>query len=176
MQPLPEVIDELRALFKKGATPSRLIRQIAERHEGETPVHALVQTYFREAFGVEPVRGLNPLDTFQNTDLRYSFLNTQLLYEMIQKKSTWENRGESEPESWLDSLRVIDVREPARQARGALAPELERCWKLLNSDEREFLLTSMASANGLFELVRILALLAESLQQRITELEAAPQT
>jgi hypothetical protein len=47
-----EVVNELRSLFQDGATPSRLIRHIVERHAGERRYHQLIQDYFREAFGI----------------------------------------------------------------------------------------------------------------------------
>ena len=52
MNTRPEVINELRSLFKEGATPSRLIRHIVERHAGERTFHSLIQAYFHEAFGL----------------------------------------------------------------------------------------------------------------------------
>jgi len=56
-----EVVNEICSLFKDGATPSRLIRHIAERHEGEKSLHSLIQAYFLQAFGVPIVRGINRL-------------------------------------------------------------------------------------------------------------------
>lgn len=44
------VVNELRDLFKSGATPSALIRRIAAAHVGESQLDALVRAYFREAF------------------------------------------------------------------------------------------------------------------------------
>src|SRR5437762_17538 len=91
MSTRPEVIGELRSLFKDGATPSRLIRHIVERHNGERTFHSLIQAYFLDAFGVPIVRGLNPADDYQHADLRYAFLNEQLVHEMIQKRSEWDS-------------------------------------------------------------------------------------
>ena len=55
-------------MFEGGATPSRLIRHIADRHEGDAGLHSLIQEYFLEAFGVPIVRGLNPNDDYQRRD------------------------------------------------------------------------------------------------------------
>ena len=59
-----------------------------------------------------------------------------------------------------------------RQAQAVMLPDLNGCWLQLTPDERHFIHLSMASANGLFETVKILARLAECLQQRNVELEA----
>jgi hypothetical protein len=61
----PEVIEELRSLFRRGATPTRLIRHIVDRHANVPDVGILIQDYFSEAFAVGLLRGLrkgNPLD------------------------------------------------------------------------------------------------------------------
>lgn len=167
----PEIIRELRTLFKDGATPSRLIRHIVERHEGERSYHALIQAYFFEAFGVPMVRGLSPTDDYQHADLRYAFLNEQLLHEMIQKRSEWENRDEKGTNgagTWLDSLRANDDHQRLQQAQETLPPDLRRCWPLLTAEEQYYIQLSMASANGVFETVKILARLIERLQQKVS--------
>jgi hypothetical protein len=174
MNTRPEVINELRSLFKEGITPSRLIRQIVERHEGEPSLHALIQSYFLEAFGIPIVRGLNPTDDYQHSDLRYAFLNERLIHEMVQKRSDWDAgfvAGSSETESWLDSLKAADDEQRINQAQAVAIPELSRCWPLLNPKEQSYILRSLATANGLYESVKILARLAESLQQQVAELQ-----
>jgi hypothetical protein len=176
MNTRPEVIRELRTLFKEGATPSRLIRHIAERHDGERNLHSLIQAYFLDAFGVPIVRGLRPTDDYQHADLRYAFLNEQLLHEMIQERSEWDTQDGARTNgtvSWLDSLNASDDQRRIHQAQAVVLPDLSRCWSQLTPAEQHFIHQSMASANGLNETVKILSRLAECLQQRIVELEAA---
>lgn len=174
MGTLPEVVNELRVMFKGGATPSRLIRYIGERHRGEPGLHSLIQAYFHEAFDVPIVRGVKPLDTHEHFDLRYAFLNGSLLYEMIQRRGQWDRDDEAPgTETWLDGLRARDDHERIRQAQGVPNPNLKRCWSLLTPDEQYYLEMTAASGAGLSERVEILTRLAECLQQRINELEAA---
>jgi hypothetical protein len=171
-----EVVGELRSLFKEGATPSRLIRHIVERHQGERFFHLLIQEYFMEAFGVPIVRGLNPIDDFQQADLRYAYLNEQLLHEMILRRGEWDNCSNavtSGTGSWLEALRANDDQERIRQLQETVIPELSRCWAGLSTREQHYIHRSMASANGLHETVKILSRLAECLQQKIVELEGA---
>jgi|SRR5579872_1681526 len=170
-----EIINELRSLFKDGATPSRLIRHIVERHEGERSLHALIQSYFLEAFGIPIVRGLNPTDDFQHTDLHYSFLNEQLIHDMVQKRSEWDAgfvAGSSETESWLDSLKAADDDQRISQVQSVAISELSRCWPNMTPKEQAYIQGSLATANGLYQSVKILARLAECLQQQVAELQA----
>lgn len=176
MEARPEIVHELRALFKEGATPSRLIRHIVERHAEERDWQALIQEYFLEAFGVPLVRGLGPADDYRHTDLRYAFLNEQLLHEMIDRRSAWDGRNgfvSSQAGHWFDTLSVSDDQRRLEQLRTAVPPELNRCWPQLTAKEQYFIQRSMASANGLYETVKILSRLAECLQQRVDELEKA---
>jgi len=175
MSTRPEVINELRSLFKDGATPSRLIRHIVGRHAGERTIHSLIQAYFHEAFGIPIVRGLTPVDDYRHADLRYAFLNEQLVHEMTQSRSEWDKgaAGTSGVGSWLDSLNARNNQQRISQIQTTAIPELSRAWSQLTPKEQYFIQMSMASANGLYETVKILSRLAECLQQRIVELEAA---
>jgi hypothetical protein len=177
MNTRPEVIGELRSLFKVGATPSRLIHHIVERHEGERSRHALIQAYFLEAFGIPIVRGLNPVDDYHDADLRYAILNEQLVHDMVQKRGEWDTEfgaGTNGAVSWLDSLKVSDDQQRIREVQAAAVPELSRCWSELTAKEQHFIQRSLATANGLYETVKILSRLAECLQQQLAELHAAP--
>jgi hypothetical protein len=94
MRVRPEVIAELRALFKTGATPSRLISHIAERHRAEPALHALIQEYFWPAFAVPLVRGLQCPGAHGPVDLRDAFLNEQLVHDLIEKRPEWDTETE----------------------------------------------------------------------------------
>jgi hypothetical protein len=176
MSTRPEVVNELRWLFKGGATPSRLIRHIVERHEGERSYHALIQEYFLEAFGIPIVRGLNPIDDYQHADLRYAFLNEWLVHEMIQRRKEWDTEltETSEAGAWLDSLAAGDDKQRFREVQSVNLPDLDVCWPRLAPEERDYIHRSLASARGLYESVKILSRLAECLQQQLIELQAAP--
>jgi hypothetical protein len=177
MNPRAEVVRELRSLFREGATASRLIRHIVERHEGERCCHALIQAYFLEAFAIPIVRGLNPTDDYRHTDLRYAFLNEQLVHDMIQARGEWDVESESGTEtagSWLDALEANDDQQRLSQAQAMPIPELSRCWPQLTPKEQHFIQRTLATANGLYESVQVLSRLAECLQQQLTDLQAAP--
>ena len=175
MTPRSEVVCELRSLFKEGATPSRLIRHIAERHKGEARLHLLTQLYFQEAFGIPIVRSLNPTDNYQHADLRYAFLNEQLIHEMVKKRKEWDaanGRGSGGNASWLDTLTSSDHQQRLNQIQATAIPELSRCWPQLTAEEQHYIQRSLATANGLYETVKILSRLVECLQQRLIEVEA----
>lgn len=171
MTPLPEVVEELRDLFRDGVTPSRLLRHIAERHDGEPGLHHLIQLYFMEAFGVPIVRGVDPIDRHDHNHRRYWFLNHQLLTEMIQHKAAWDTDGTG---AWLDGLTATD---PAAWLASAPTdpppPALKGCWDSLTPAERQYIQMTHASAGHLWEEVNILSHLCERLQQQVNELSTA---
>ena len=168
-----EIISELRSILKEGATPSRLIRHIVERHSGESGMHTLIQEYFLETFGVPIVRGLKPLDDYDHADLRYAFLNNDLLHDIVQKRLEWDGDFTDAPElnSWLDTLIASDDHERIRQMQSSVPNDLKHCWPQLSLEEQYYIQMSSASANGLNEKVKILSRLVEQLQQKVIELE-----
>ncbi len=174
MSTQPDVIQELRAMFKEGATPSRLIKHIADRHEGVARLHGLIQEYFIEAFAVPIVRGLDPIADYRFMDPRLAYLNEDLVHEIIEKRSEWDrdhdslNNGEI---SWLDSAKARSDEERFQAAQAGVVPELSQCWQKLSPKEQQYIQRTFASANGLYESVKILARLADRLQRRVVELE-----
>lgn len=171
MEASPDVIAELRCMFKEGATPSRLIRHVVERHDGEGHLFSLIQSCFREAFGIPIVRGLSPVDDYQHADLRYAFLNQQLLHEMIEKRGEWDN---DDSESWLDSLTATDDDQRINQVRNVVPGELSRFWTQMTPKEREYIQVMFASSHGMSETIKIMSRLLESLQQQVNELQVTP--
>jgi hypothetical protein len=170
----PLVVEELRALFREGSTPSRLIQHIIERHEGEQNCYSFIQAYFREAFGVDIVRGLRPLDKYQHSDLRDAFLNNDLLHEIVEKQSTWNldaNHAEAANASWLAGLTAKSIDEHYDKAAQGVA-ELGDLWNRLDPKEQAFIQRMVAGDNWNYEQIKILIRLAERLQQRVTELES----
>ena len=169
------VIQELRSMFKEGATPSRLIQHIVARHPNEGNWHGLIQEYFREGFGVPIVRGLSPMETYNDIDLRYAYLNEDVLHQMVQARTTWDHeRNESEGASpcWLGSLTAtsdLDRLEEAEQL--GPSPDLAESWDKLNDKVRRGIVLASSGYKGRTEMVHILARLVERLQQRILSLE-----
>ncbi len=166
-----EVVAELRTMFADGATPSRLIRWIAERHEGERELHLLVQMYFLEAFEVPIVRGLNPIDDYREMDLSLARLNRELIPQMINGMDEWRDSNRRS-ESWLDGMKLTSDAQGGDQIRCETIPDLKRCWPLLNSDEQQYIQAVFRGSHGQFEAAKALSQLAERLQQRVLELEA----
>ena len=169
------VIQELRTLFKNGATPSGLIQHIVARHPNEGNWHGLIQDYFREGFGVQIVRGLTPKETYQDIDLRYSYLNEDVLHEMVQSRSTWDreaDKSEDAVASWLDSLVATNALDRLQEAkRGGVPPDLSESWNRLSDRERNAILLANSGYKGRTEMVHILARLVERLQQQLVTLE-----
>lgn len=160
----PEVVGEIRSLFKHGATPSRLFRHIAERHEDEPNLRFLIHDYFQEAFGVPIVRGLRANDDYHQTDLRYAFHNQALLSDMVQRKGEWDSNG---GDTWLNSVHATDPAERLEQVEADIPNDLARCWSMLTPQERRFIHLAISSGSVLGEQLNVLSALCESLQQQL---------
>jgi hypothetical protein len=162
-------------MFKEGATPSRPIQHIVARHPDEGNWHGLIQEYFREAFAVQSVRGQSPAEMYTDIDLRYTYLNEDLLHEMVQTRSSWDqalNDREAGPPSWLDTLvatSAIDRLQEGKQL--APPPDFSEAWKQLSDSDRAGIIRVNSSYRGRTELVHILARLVECLQQKLFTLE-----
>ena len=170
-----QIIQELRQLFKEGATPSRLIRHILASHPEETVSRWMLRDYLEEAFGLTLARGVKSSEDYEHPDLRCAVLNRTLIPEIIQQRKQWDSPPESqmviEP-CWLDGLEVTNP-EIAKKAATALPhPGLsEATWANLSPAEQESLHVQMASHRLLLERVLMLATLAERLQHQVEKLE-----
>jgi hypothetical protein len=170
------VIEELRAMFKEGATPSRLIQHIVARHPNEGNWHGLIQDYFREGFGVPIVRGLDPLARYDDSSLRYAYLNEAVLHEMVQGRTAWDaerNTADSAESSWLDTMTAKGTLDRIRELEQRGFSELAESWDGLTRQERAALVLTSANLHTRIEMCHILARLVERLQQRIVALERA---
>ena len=163
------VVEELREMFRQGATPSRLCRLIAEHHEGEADLLFLINEYFHVAFAVPIVRGLDPLADYRHDDLRLAHLNEQLLPAMVQHRGEWDDG-----DSWLEGLVASDPADWIRTPPAVPPPDLKGCWETMTPAERNHLRMDWASAAGLAQTVKILSVLCENLQQQVNELSAMP--
>jgi hypothetical protein len=169
------VIEELRSMFKNGATPSRLIQHIVARHPHAGNWHGLIQDYFREGFGVPIVRGLRPSEVYDGNDLRYAYLNEDVLHQMAQSRTLWDqelNKQEGTSPSWLDSLAATSDLDRLEEAKQWGAPaDLAESWDRLSDQERRAIALANSGYKGRTEMVHILARLVEGLQRRIVALE-----
>lgn len=73
--------------------------------------------------------------------------------------------------SWLDSLTSSDDKQRLREVQSVQLPDLSACWSRLTPDEQHYIQRSLATANGLYETVKILSRLVECLQRRLDEAE-----
>src|SRR5439155_3609548 len=127
---------------------------ILDRHPDPATRHALIQDYFREAFGVAIVRGVSQFGDIPETDLRCAFLNQDLLHEMTVTFAGWSS--EVPDDSWLKGLTATDWPTRLRQAEAAARTELPAGWEKLSPDERDVVLRLIAGLNGRNESCRIL--------------------
>lgn len=152
----PAVVSELRALFRAGATPSALVRRVAERHTGEPATDALVRAYFREAFRV-PMVHIGPEQVRQAAaGGALPALNVTVLPRMVEARPGWDDT----PGGWLDAV------APAEPADPQQIPELARCWDQLDDAGREYVTRLLTNARAAHAHIAALAALAEALQQQ----------
>lgn len=163
----PLVVTELRALFKSGATPSALIRRIAERHAGVPALDALVRAYFREAFHVPMVR-VGPDQVNQIAEgSSLAILNVTVLPRMIQMRREWDAHDGVEA-CWLDAVTVTDEAALAAETDPESIPELAGSWDRLDDEAKQYIRRIIGSAHASQQQVNALAALAEQVQQQVT--------
>lgn len=163
----PDVITELRSLFRQGATPSRLLEFIRDSHPGEGNWFLLAGDYFAEAFAVPFVRVTNNPDDYSSPGLRHAHLNGRLLHQMIQNRPLWDDRQEASP--WLDFLTASDEATLETQAKVAVSARVGDISPPLDPAVLGYLQQTTAQVAMLHERVQILARLAESLQRQIPQ-------
>lgn len=166
----PLLVHELRELFKTGATPSAIIRVVAERHAGEPQIDRLVRAYFREAFLVPMLQvGREQVEGIARGGAAAA-LNSLYVHRMVATRNEWD-RPPSEDETvqptWLDSLAATDEVEMLRTTEASALPELTGCWDQIGEEGRHYVTRVVANARSLYETVQALAALAERLQQQV---------
>lgn len=168
MSPEARVIDELRTLFKSGATPSRLVRRIVACHPGEPQLDRLIRDYFRQAFGVSMFRASSNLLSVPPEQLPFAGINAATIREMVQRRPQWDR--EAVPKrTWMDGESVGD-RSPLEQT-----PEFAAIWEQLDEPARTALNRAIEISHDLSETVGTLSRLVEQLQEQVIALEASAE-
>jgi hypothetical protein len=161
--------DELRTLFRQGATVARLILHARDSLGPEAPRRDYLKAV-REAFGLGVAGWYLPAytESFGNGDYPDSKLTWVFLGDILTRRDDWDDGADSTP--WYAGLTKSTIEELV-QAVGdhhGLSPE---GWAALDEKDRERLIGLQASQIGLGEDIQLLAALAERLQQRVNELE-----
>jgi hypothetical protein len=169
----PHVVEELRALFMEGATPSRLIKHIIARHEDEEALYPMIQHYFREAF-LTPLLQVSPeLMLNESQGLNLAFLNVNLLHLMSLTQHEWnrETPPTQEGTRWFDGVSVRSDKDSIANMNPLAIPELAKIWDKIDEEAKRYIQRAFGNAQGLYERVLLLAKLAEQLQQQINRLQ-----
>lgn len=165
----PLVVKELRLLFKTGATPSALIRRVADRHAGEPQLDVLVRAYFREAFDVPMLRvGLEQVKEIARGG-NLPILNVTVVSRMIQTRPEWDLPNEADDPSdscWLDTVAATDEAALMAAIDPKSIPELAGSWDRMDDEAREFIKRIIGNNRTLQEKSNAIAALAEQLQQQ----------
>ena len=174
----PNIVAELRNLFLDGATPSRLMQHILQRHpvESKAEKYRLIQDYFAAAFRVPHVRNLRRENSYSGENLQYAFLNEGLLHDILARQSQWNQGRQADhlrQPSWLDTLTATSDEELLKNAQAAPPEELAASWYHLSENERAYICRLRANLNHVYERSRILARLAERLQYKLSRFEEA---
>lgn len=169
-----EIIQELRSLFKKGATPSRMVRYVVQRFPDQQVDIWTICEYLEKAFCLPMVRLIRP-GVDLSSDLRLcAAINRNLIPEIISLQADWDKSDDPDflSDSWFDGLNSTTPHEAknlASETRNYIVSETT--WAALSEDEKESLRLQSAGTHTLMERVKILATLAERLQHQVEELE-----
>jgi hypothetical protein len=162
----PELVRELRQRFIDGATPSRLMAIIAERHNEVDRLPLLIKDYFREAFGIPLLRNVPP-NTRPAPGASADHFSRDVLPEIVQRIDEWNVTDLAS--SWLNGLKTTSQQDHAERLQEARFEELDRVWETLDERERRFIVRKIAQKDQYWEIVKILAALAERLQEQVIE-------
>jgi hypothetical protein len=168
----PLVVNELRALFRAGATPSAIIRRVAERHPFDPNLDGLVRAYFREAFHVPMIR-VGP-EQVQHVAQggQLAGLNAAVVPQMLQARSRWDQSGGSRgpgQDCWMDAVAPSDEAARSVASHPERIPELAGSWDRMDETARQFVTRLIGNAHALNETVHALAALAEQIQHRAAQ-------
>lgn len=173
MELQPEIISELRAMFKDGATPARMVEYIRLHEGAKRPWFAVVMQYFFAAFRCTSIRVPARVEEYGTCSQKLVKTSPDVLHDIILQREHWENEeSEVREEHWFDALTAADLMEHLEQVDLAAIPELANSLEHIDAQGQEYIKTRFASACRHYEQVRILSHLAERLQQKVLELES----
>ncbi len=163
-----KLIDELRRMFLDGATPSQLMNQIASQHGDDPRLHFVIKDYFREAFGIQLLRNVNS-DGDYAPHGRHAHFNRDIIPDIVERIEEW-NQASLEG-SWLGGNVIRSLSEHVEHLESARFDELDRVWATLNEREKLFIIRKIAMKDYYWEVVKLLASMAERLQEKVINLE-----
>jgi hypothetical protein len=163
------LIRQLRQMFLDGATPSRLMRHVADHHGEDERLHFVIKDYFEEAFGIGLLRYVAS-DEDYSPDPRHAHFNRDVVPEIVEHLRDWN--PEPTAGSWLERASVSSLDEHVQRAKAGPPDELASVWSQLSDEQRLAIVRRIARKNRDWEVIKVLALLAERLQQKVVELEA----
>lgn len=176
MTPNPLVVTTLRKMFAAGATPSRLIRYIADYHSSDPRWPQYVKNYFSSAFSIVLLDMENQSPDARLSEKKTSHLNTHVLHELVGRAHLWQGISASD-RVWFDGLAVSpDELTLIDQIKPELHPSLSGSWLLMTQEARDFVRRAMVNSQSYYEKTQILARLVEQLQQQLDDLERQPKT
>lgn len=135
-----EVIDELREMFPRGATPSHLIKHIMLQHPGRETYFSLIQGYFREAFNVYSiVRCQGEPAAYPGPDWKPAALNVDVVHRMLANQDTWKGDETTTADGrplWYAGLPATEGFPTIEQLDPRMSPQQAELWPTLASSSR----------------------------------------
>lgn len=89
-------VDQLRALFRAGASVSAIVRAIAERGAGAARIDTVVRAYFREAFHIPMLLiGQEQVEQIARGD-ELPVFNDRIALRMIDNQPAWDKSSKAD--------------------------------------------------------------------------------
>ena len=161
--------DELRELFRSGATVAELLRHARNAVGEDAPRKAWVGAV-RATFRLSPAGWTLPSSTesFGTGEVRDSVLTWVFLPQIAENRDEWD--VPSDEPRWYDGLtkRPFDGWRSVAETNHGLSPE---GWAALGERDRQQVIALENMRLAWSEDLQLLAALAEQLQRRVNELE-----
>lgn len=163
-----KIVNELRQMFLDGATPSQLMHHIATQLGHGPRMHFAIKDYLSAAFGIKFLRNIL-LGEDYSPNTRHAHFNRDIAPEIAQKANEWSSV--SLDGSWLEGITIKPLTEHIERVKSVEIPELKRIWANFNDEEKQFIVRKIATKDYSWEVINLLASMAERLQQKIFEIE-----
>ena len=168
MRDIDQLVNDIRKLFRSGATPMGLIRYI-ERTYPDEHLRRLIQEIFSEAFDVGPIRIPSGKSVSEYSNKTCDILCRSLVYKMVQRHSDWGQKPEEEV--FWEGLSISDEHFDNNHINLTEIPELEDDLDRLSLKAKKYIQRIIATSDYVFENLQILTRLCERLQRKLDGVE-----
>jgi hypothetical protein len=174
------MIEEIRMVFREGATPARIVHYIMDRCAPSAVTDHDIKEYFRDAFALSPHYATmiyHLVDLVRSDDEeRLAGTTWRLVAELVRTREEWDDVGglrHKRSPSWYDEIETkVWLYDDASESLSCFMGK--ESWERLSQRDQNAIASIEISHLTCCENMLILARLVERLQQKLIERERKP--